>query len=296
MLRTITLHGGLGNTFGSIPLTLDVDDVRALFSGLKSAFPEFLTELRRYGELAIVTKKDDLIKALSHEDLVWPLDDSLELHLYTSAEGAGLESATAYWLVSTFAVSASTAITVAAIVVNIAIAVVVGAIAQSLAPKPEVNDGGSTEENKSALFDQAVNLEGAGHAIPLVYGRFKVGSVVISAEVTTEKNAIAIGDYTGVETGSTATGNVLSNDIDGSTVTITSYILNAVSHAAGSTTTIGDFSLTLNADGSYSITGGSSETAYAVTYYGTSPTTPSVSATWRIQVSAPREAYEAPGD
>jgi predicted phage tail protein len=298
MLRTIQLHGALANRFSPDPIQLDVNDIPMLFSGLSCAYPEFMTELRQHEQLALIAKRGDELRAITDNELAFPLPDHPELHLYVPVQGSVVTEA---WVAGAFftAAAAGTAyVTIATILINLAIAVAVGALARAFAPKPETGgDGSGVEERRSGLFDQAVNLEGQGHGRPVLYGRFKVGSIVISAEVTTEKNAIAIGDYTKLTSPATVTGNVLTNDVDGGTITITTFSIAGVSYSAGDTYSIVGFSVTLNVDGSFIIIAGADFSGNIdVTYYGTSPTTPSTSTTWKIQVQTVQEQYPSTGE
>jgi predicted phage tail protein len=55
-----------------------------------------------------------------------------------------------------------------------------------LTPQPDEMVLDRPEEKQSFLFNGAVNSYAQGNPIPLVYGRFGVGSVVVSAGITSE--------------------------------------------------------------------------------------------------------------
>lgn len=68
-------------------------------------------------------------------------------------------------------------------------AMVVSGIATMLTPVPSL-DGGelgkSVDDKKSFIFTGPENVSTQGIPVPLVYGRFKVGSVVVSRSLTVE--------------------------------------------------------------------------------------------------------------
>jgi predicted phage tail protein len=66
---------------------------------------------------------------------------------------------------------------------------VLGGIAQMLAPSPKVNNyqqREAPEQRPSFLFNGAVNTVEQGQPVPVVYGRYRVGSVVVGAGVIAE--------------------------------------------------------------------------------------------------------------
>lgn len=64
-------------------------------------------------------------------------------------------------------------------------ALILGGVAQMLAPTPKAAEAAKREENP--YFDGAVNSTSQGVPVPVGYGRCIVGSAVISASITTEE-------------------------------------------------------------------------------------------------------------
>lgn len=293
MIREIHLHGPLATKFGTEPIGFDADNVQMLFRGLSSVYPDFMIELRKHNQMAIALKKGDDVSFLDEQGLQWSFGDKEEIHIATSEEGSG-ELAAAAILNTTFAAATgwtAVAYVAIAIAVNIAISYAVGRISQSLADKPS-GARAETDERKSALFDQAVNLQGQGHPVPLVYGRFKVGSVVISSDVTTEKNAIAVGEGISIEQGQSYSGNVFDNDIDGTSLTLDNFVVDGVTKTPGQTHTGDGFTVTINSNGTFNVTTSTFIGLKEVFYTATSSVTGSdTTATLSIQVLAPYVYY-----
>lgn len=85
------------------------------------------------------------------------------VHLRPAAEGAGIETAT---------IVAIVAITAAAVAVGFALA-------------PDVGDYGDREAEgrQSYLFDGPVNTAAQGGAVPVVYGRMRIGSTLLEGGI-----------------------------------------------------------------------------------------------------------------
>ncbi len=307
MLRQVTLHGPLADRFGSGPISLNVDDVHSLMSGLNCAYPGFRRELVKHPRMAVALKDDQGVSFVSEETLGWSFGNKNEIHLATGEEGSGTgaEYIAAQFAAQFTGTAATVAYAAAYVVTAVVLAYSMYSIAQSLADQPEPGKDG--KEELSGLFDQAVNLEGQGHPIPLVYGLFKVGSVVISSDVVSEKNAIGVDDSYSALTGETITGNLLDNDLDGQTLTISEFTFIGTSafgvltpvgsaHAPGTTVSSGSpsYSFTVNADGSFSITSAVALT-FHIGYKAVSSTTANASAVALFKFSAPRNDYRPGG-
>ena len=294
MIRTIHLHGQLAKKYSEEPIHLDVDDFIELMNGLECVLPGFRRELRKSSQMAVALKSNEGVRFIDENSLGSSFGFDTEIHIATDESGSGAEIATA--IVSYMGWTSTAAYIATYIAVTIAIAYVAGAVAQSLAEKPDTSKR-EGQERTSALFDQAVNLQGQGHPVPLLYGRFKCGSVVISSDVRTEKNAIATDDTIQVTSGETATGNIFSNDIDGGTLVLTNFVVAGVTRNPGETyTASGQYTVTIGSNGAYTIT----TTApfigdINVTYTASSSTTPTASARLVAQVTSRDEYYTGGG-
>ncbi len=70
------------------------------------------------------------------------------------------------------------------------ISLVIGGVAGLLTPMPKVGDYGSRESpdsRASFIFNGAQNTTEQGGCVPVIYGRMKTGSTVISGGITTEQ-------------------------------------------------------------------------------------------------------------
>jgi len=298
LIREIALHGPLAARYGHTPILLDADNVTSLMRGLACACPDFLIELRKHEKIAIALADDKGIEFLDEEGMRWNFGNKSKIHIAAEEHGSGAEAAAAVasWAsgASSFAAASGSAAFVYAAVyvaVTVAIAYAMGSIAASLADKPSAS-GGPADERKSYLFDQAVNLEGQGHPVPLLYGRFKVGSVVISSDVSTERNSIAFNDGIVVDVGATVTGNVFGNDVLGSSLTMAHFYVAGVQYAAGATYSDANVSITIAANGDYSVSG-YVEGQYSAKYSATTPTGGTSTADLVIDVQQSFYVYES---
>ena len=74
-------------------------------------------------------------------------------------------------------------------VAGLGISMALGGVSQMLAPTPQsgYEERESPDQRPSFLFDGPVNTSTQGLPVPVVYGRIKTGSVVVSAGMTAEE-------------------------------------------------------------------------------------------------------------
>jgi predicted phage tail protein len=87
-------------------------------------------------------------------------------------------------------ISGATAAAVSTVVGSIGVSLALGGIAQLLTPTAKMQTAGSDSEidpRKSYSFSGVQNVSRQGIPVPVVYGEILVGSIVISAGVSTEK-------------------------------------------------------------------------------------------------------------
>lgn len=71
---------------------------------------------------------------------------------------------------------------------GIGVSLILGGVAQMLAPTPKMNEPSERPENKPSYnFNGPVNTTAQGQPVPVGYGRLLVGGAVISAGLTTEE-------------------------------------------------------------------------------------------------------------
>jgi predicted phage tail protein len=86
-----------------------------------------------------------------------------------------------------FALGAMEFGSLAAITASVGFALALGGVASLLAPTPDTKSFGDREEDKAKpgrLFNGPVNTVQPGNCVPLIYGRCRVGSAVVSAGIT----------------------------------------------------------------------------------------------------------------
>jgi len=183
MLRTIHLHGALAE-FGE-SYTLDVRDASEACRAIGVQVPGFRKAVEE-GRWHVFRGPLDAENDLSREDVHMSLGGSDEIHILPAAEGAG-EVFNVIAGVTLFAVGVFTG--------NPGLIYAGGAMAlggvASLLTSPPTTDSYSDrerpEERPSFLFDGPTNTSTQGLPVPLVYGRMRVGSIVVSASLTAEE-------------------------------------------------------------------------------------------------------------
>lgn len=211
MLRTVYLHGPLKEKFGASH-EFDIEDALDAFRALRANFAGFDQDLIQ-GKFRIVRGGLDDGMELGEEDLTLGLGQARELHIVPVTEGAGrgagkivlgvaimgialaggymagmgfvgplAEGATV--LGTGMAESAFLGITWGNIAMFGAAMALTG-IASLLSPMPEMPK--PRDRNESFLFQGPMNTSEQGPPVPLVYGRMRVGSVLVSAEIVAEE-------------------------------------------------------------------------------------------------------------
>lgn len=209
MLRKIVLHGSLQKEFGG-PFTVDVKDPAEAFRALIALLPGFRQTISAGQWHVIRGKTKDKGWDLGEEELTFPLGKE-PLHIVPaiqgSAKGGGLKviigaiivasaivlsggtmAAPFAGLTGTTAAGATT-LTMAGNIAIMGVGLMLSGVAMMLTPSPKAGTLDDRDEKKSFLFNNLSNVTAQGVPIPLVYGRIRTGSVVISASLETEQIA-----------------------------------------------------------------------------------------------------------
>lgn len=160
MLRTIHLHGRLGKKFGK-KFELDVASASEALRALFHQLPGFANYVR-HRQYSITVGPG---VPLDMEALDLQLGRQRDIHITPAGATSGIET-----------------ILLAGVLIFSAVAAV------SVLSMPKVPSANSREEatkTSSFIFDGATNVTEQGHVVPLIYGRFRVGSVVASSGITT---------------------------------------------------------------------------------------------------------------
>ena len=223
MLRTVVLHGALAARFGSsfeLDIKSPAEALRALMLQIKGFRQAF-----REGNYRVIRATKDVASSLDLEELKLRLGRSREIHIVPVIAGSGLSGwgkvlagvaiiglaiaapyalGLAGGLSATFgAVSAVgfSGISFGQIAAFGALTALAG-ISQVISPAPSLKGGSaSTDRKESFLFGSGANTTAQGGPVPLVFGEFIVGSVVVSSGLSTEE--IGMDPASGVLTGNT---------------------------------------------------------------------------------------------
>lgn len=203
-VRTVVLHGALRQQFGSSVRVVG-DTIPALMRGVNSAFPGFMDTVR--DGIYKVKVNGKYVEA----ETIWMNISSkvkrIDITPHVAGSGSGGGKFIIGAIILGFAVIASggtllaplagmggSAFAVAGATVtwgNIAMlgaAVALSGVSSMLAPSPTGSTvGAGAEQRASFLFNGATNVNEQGGPVPLVFGRFRVGSTRISVDVTTEE-------------------------------------------------------------------------------------------------------------
>jgi len=194
MIRKIVLHGALGERFGG-PFMLDVvspaEALRALIRQVNGFRAHF-----RDGQYRIIRGPIERDRALDLPAIEMRLGAATELHIVPVVAGAasGLGKILAGLALVAIAIAAPyvlpaaitgiagfTAVTSA--VFSIGAALALTGVGMLLAKAPQQ----PPDSLDSFLFGGQLNIATQGGPVPLVYGTFIVGSVVISAGLETQQ-------------------------------------------------------------------------------------------------------------
>lgn len=205
MLCTIVLHGDLAMRFGpsfSLDVRSPVEAVRALIAQVKG----FRRAIRE-GHYRVIKSRETVADSLSLDEMKLRLGRARDLHIVPviagSASGWGKVLAgvaiVGLAIVAPYALGyagsiggalATTAIgftgTTFGTIAGFGALVALGGIAQMLAPSPKAGKG-PEDRKESFLFGSTENVTAQGGPVPVVVGRFFVGSVVVSSGLSTEE-------------------------------------------------------------------------------------------------------------
>lgn len=181
-LRTIRLYGPLGARFGRVHrFHLDsgspAEAIRALSSQFRG-FSEWLASAKDRGlTFAIFIGK----KNLAQDELKSPAgaDDIRIAPVVIGSKRAGVLQT----ILGIVLIVADVFFFHTGYLTQAGIGMVAGGVVQMLSPQPKFASAKESSNQPSYVFNGAVNTEAQGHPVPLLYGRMRVGSAVISAGI-----------------------------------------------------------------------------------------------------------------
>lgn len=185
MMKTIHLHDSLAK-FGE-SYDLDVRDPAEAIRALGSQLPGFFDTVRD-GDWHVFRGPIEPGNYIDEEGLQLALGKTDEIHIMAAVQGAGG---------GVFQTIAGVALIVAGAFVPVigeslmyaGGALALGGVTQMLTKSPSANYSSRTapDQRPSFLFDGPTNTSTQGLPVPLIYGRMRVGSVVVSAGLTAEQ-------------------------------------------------------------------------------------------------------------
>jgi predicted phage tail protein len=233
-MLTVHLHGYLEEQFGT-GYSFEAKSVKEVIEALRANFDtfteEFIKDERAYHILIDNTSS-------AEEECFLPLhrDSTIDIVPVISGSGSFLKAlgivvlgAALIWAApalagslvgslgigATATAAATAAGTVATAIAGIGVSLIVAGVASLLYKEPKTREGGS-----SSNLGKGENIVGQGYPVPLGYGKFLIGSIVLSASYVSSKlievpawTYVNMGTGTWQDTGYTQTGNTLGDDL-----------------------------------------------------------------------------------
>lgn len=209
MLTDVHLHGALGDKYGALH-KFDIANVGQAAKALAANYPGFYADFVD-GQYEVYIGE----QAIDEESLRIRIGHGRPVHIIPIVAGAGrgkggikavagiallaVATAGAGAAIGPFAAGASgfsaTAFSVAGFSVSYGslalsgLSMVLQGVSSLLTPVPkaEYNNRETPDQRASFLFNGATNRSAEGTAVPLIYGRFRAGSVIASAGITIEQ-------------------------------------------------------------------------------------------------------------
>lgn len=183
-MREIILYGPMRAKFGR-SFQFDVRSVGEAFRALNSTIPGFKAWFAERARAGASYKILVGQRSIATGELAIESDSSLPIRIVPVVEGsknnkllgavvAIIGAVIMWWTGNPY-------------VFQMGLAMVIGGVAMMMVPTPKTPSAGdSTKGPGSQLFDGASNATTPGSAIPILYGVMEVGSVVVSASITTD--------------------------------------------------------------------------------------------------------------
>lgn len=189
MRRTVILHGWLAKKYGTRHEGYG-KNIQLVLKSVNVSIPGVSDDIRKHNWEVI---KGDVSGGdnLTVEAVGMALGSQEEIHIVPSFEGAGRTGQIIAGVVLVVVGAVLTIYGFGAVGVPLMVSGA-GMLIGALLTPPIVDDIDEQERNQrpSFMFNGAVNTSSQGVAVPLVFGKFRSGSVIISAGIDTETFAI----------------------------------------------------------------------------------------------------------
>jgi predicted phage tail protein len=183
----IHLYGVLEETAQRV-VRLQTSSFTESMRGLVANFPKLASVLRNMRVSVLVNGE-----MMQFEDCLRPMEAE-RIDIMPIVGGAGPAifivvgaaiTAGAATIAGLFAGTMLASVITTAAVAQFGLAMIIGGITQLLFKPPKPNIGSRAEDTASYNFNGAVNVSQQGNIVPVGYGRLKVGSMVIAANIQT---------------------------------------------------------------------------------------------------------------
>lgn len=184
MLRTVTLHGSL-KKFSKTPIQVDANTTQMVMNGLVCQLGQAFKQAIKAGTFHVFKEKKAKGNDMSQEDVPMTLGDTEHLHIYPVVRASG----GFFKAIVGIALIAAGVFFGIPILTSLGVSLVLGGIAEMLAPKPKTNKPQEQAgQNPSFIFNGTVNVTEQGGPPPVLYGRVQRAScLVLSAGLTVER-------------------------------------------------------------------------------------------------------------
>ncbi len=189
-MKEIHLHGELAERFGSEPFMLDAKTPQMLTRGMICRFGNEFRKIIREGTFEFLCLKDGKKEYIHDEMTACKVVDADEVHLTPVLAGSGRFGQIILGIVL-IVVGFYTG---QGWLVSSGVGLVVGGVVQLLTPVPSFSamSNERPDARPSFVFNGAVNTYEQRGPVPLCYGRFKCGSVIVSAGFDVERIAFNV--------------------------------------------------------------------------------------------------------
>lgn len=188
VVRNVRLYGKMGAKFGRchrLAVNSPAEAVQALCSQLPG-FEAYLYGSKEQGfGFAVFNGK----KGLTEEELNFPSGITADIRIapmpFGAKKGGVIQIIVGVVLIIIGAVLTYFGYGAYGVpLMKMGLAMVIGGVVQLLIPVPKMQNPKEKKEDPNYSFNGPVNTTAQGHPVPLLYGRLRVGSAVISAGIT----------------------------------------------------------------------------------------------------------------
>lgn len=194
MLHDVYLYGELGKKYGS-KHTFDIVNAPQAAKAMAANFKEFYADFKDGLYQVIIGRSKEDGMQIDKSNLNFRIGDNKSVHIIPVIAGAGGDSGgVVKTIIGITLITASFFVdpsgSTASFLLSSGIAMTASGVATLLTPTPRIGsyDNRETPDRRASfLFNGPTNRSAEGSAVPIVYGRIRTGSVVISAGIQTEQ-------------------------------------------------------------------------------------------------------------